>query len=287
MIGNVTALGKMGVKVKEGSDAVEQLRAKFKGFAESDAGTLTGKLDQVTNAWDDVKQAIGEAILGMSDVPGKTNAIRDALVNLKTYIEQNTDKWRQWGRNMLDADWGPIKVFNKIVDKINEAGLALYAMRTGDLGPLRAFRNRGAFDDVEGGGSTRGDTLPTVVVSAKGPPTDTGSGKKTKDVSVPHPDINFSTADKSRIDSLSKDPALKVGGVDLNATPVFGYVCAIIITQVVPGLLALKAFIKSTGVVGRVNLGRLHAEEFTPAVTQAAAGRFVHVEEIGLHVMDK
>lgn len=171
MIGNTTALGKMGIKVKEGADAVEVLRAKFKGFAEADAGTLTGKLDQVTNAWSDVKEAIGNVILGMGDIPGKTNAIRDALVDLKTYIDANAESWRKFVGNLLNPDWAVIRWLNSFSGWLDKIGKVLNRIGDPSGREMAGLRNllhasTGAFGDVSGGSSTtagRG-TLPTVVV---------------------------------------------------------------------------------------------------------------------------
>ena len=42
---------------------MEVLRETFRGFAESEAESVEGKLKQLNNEWSDFKQAVGEAII--------------------------------------------------------------------------------------------------------------------------------------------------------------------------------------------------------------------------------
>lgn len=70
MVGQTATLTRYGIVVKQGQDAMEVLRDSFRGFAVNEAQTFQGKLTQLNNAWDDFKQAIGEALIAGAD--GKT-----------------------------------------------------------------------------------------------------------------------------------------------------------------------------------------------------------------------
>jgi hypothetical protein len=64
MAGETGMLKRYGIVVAENADAMQALRDKFTGFAEKDAGTLEGRIHSIANAWDNVKEAVGRALVG-------------------------------------------------------------------------------------------------------------------------------------------------------------------------------------------------------------------------------
>lgn len=103
MAGETGMLKRYGIVVKEGADAMQALRDKFHGFAEKDAGTLSGRLAAVANAWDNVKEAIGRALLGGDAMKGQTNAIAESLNKLGKWIDDNSE-----GIHTLVAELGKL-----------------------------------------------------------------------------------------------------------------------------------------------------------------------------------
>lgn len=89
MIGETAALKKQGIVIGENADAIEELGKRFNGFAERDAATMQGQLRQVANAWDNVLEALGRAILGMGNASGTTNRLTTTLNGFATWIDEN------------------------------------------------------------------------------------------------------------------------------------------------------------------------------------------------------
>jgi hypothetical protein len=88
-IGETGALKKQGIVIKEGQDAITELSKRFRGFAEHDAATMQGELHQVANAWDNVKEAVGRALLGIDATSVGTTKLVDTLTGLSTWIDAN------------------------------------------------------------------------------------------------------------------------------------------------------------------------------------------------------
>lgn len=90
-IGETAALKKQGIVIKEGSDAIAELSKRFNGFAERDAESMQGQLLQVANAWDNVLESMGRAILGMGGAGETTNKLTDSLNSFATWVDENKD----------------------------------------------------------------------------------------------------------------------------------------------------------------------------------------------------
>lgn len=72
--GNIGRLGKLDSRFKdltktelENGAAIDLIAQKYKGFAEAELDTTAGKLQRLANAWDNVKEKVGEAIVDMGD----------------------------------------------------------------------------------------------------------------------------------------------------------------------------------------------------------------------------
>ncbi|MDP9176698.1 MAG: hypothetical protein M3O61_03360 [Gemmatimonadota bacterium] len=89
MNGNLGPLKKMGVDLRDGGDAMDQLSKKIGGFAEKDAKTFPGQLKLISNAWGEVKEAIGKAILGMDGASSGGEIVVKALQKLQTWVTSN------------------------------------------------------------------------------------------------------------------------------------------------------------------------------------------------------
>lgn len=94
--GNVGALQRYGVQVNtaKGETAdfdtvLGAIDSRFKGTAETMAGTFAGGLDQAANAWDNVKESIGRAITQNEAVKTAMKAVTDLLVTNTGELRQN------------------------------------------------------------------------------------------------------------------------------------------------------------------------------------------------------
>lgn len=102
MVGVTGTLKKYGIVVKEGDDAVETMRKRFKGMAENETRTLAGQVKQLGNEWDDFKEALGRAL---SQAGGGSSIITTMTQTVKTlaqWIEINTGTFKDWAQTILE-----------------------------------------------------------------------------------------------------------------------------------------------------------------------------------------
>ena len=111
--GNIGRLGKLDERFKtlsktelENGAAVDLVAEKYKGFAESELETTSGKLARLNNIWDNVKEKIGGAIVSLADYMAQNSLLVQALTA--------TDE------QMSDAILKG-KIFNGVVADINQS----------------------------------------------------------------------------------------------------------------------------------------------------------------------
>lgn len=97
MIGETSTLKRYGIVVEEGADAVEVLRERFRGFAENEAKTFGGRLRQLTNEWDDFKQAVGEALIAAGDGQGILETLIGVVKTLTEWVNSNKETFTALG----------------------------------------------------------------------------------------------------------------------------------------------------------------------------------------------
>lgn len=206
MAGNTRGLKEFGIMTKDSGEALDQLRTKFKGFADQDGRSLQGRLVQIRNAWGEILEATGNALTGENNLPDALGRIAEKLNEVAGYIDKNGDKWRGWAKNMLDPTWGPANILNKLTTALNNAGLAMRDwgnMGFAGLGPRRAGGGGG------GGGRdvpTGPLSLPGVTVMAGGhstPPPGGGGGTKTGKEKSLIPNIDLSSTNQATLDSIA------------------------------------------------------------------------------------
>lgn len=101
MIGDTSTLKRYGIVVREGADAVAVMREQFRGAAERDGASLSGRLARLRNEWTDVKEALGLAILGTKDATGRIDALSDAMVKLVGWLRENEQAIQDVTRGLL------------------------------------------------------------------------------------------------------------------------------------------------------------------------------------------
>lgn len=98
MVGETGTLSRYGIIVEEGADAMEVLRARFRGMAENEAQDLEGRLVQLNNEWGDFRQAVGDAMIeaggGTSVIETLTGTVKGATI----WVNENRLAIAGWGR---------------------------------------------------------------------------------------------------------------------------------------------------------------------------------------------
>ncbi len=97
MAGQTQTLTRYGIIVEKGADAVETIRKNFKGLAENESRTLSGRLKQLTNEWDDFKQILGEFLVEGTNAPEIIREITAALKDMAAWLEQHKDAATKFG----------------------------------------------------------------------------------------------------------------------------------------------------------------------------------------------
>lgn len=103
LAGQTSTLSRYGIVVKEGADVMELLRRRFGGFAERDGKTFQGRLEQIRNAFADVLEALGKAVLGAGDTGSAMEALTAKLKSLEAWITANRDQIAALVRTIGDA----------------------------------------------------------------------------------------------------------------------------------------------------------------------------------------
>lgn len=89
MMGNEKVFKNFGIVAGTNAEKMEELRRTVAGFAEREAATFTGQLQLIRNAWDDVLEATGDAILNNESLRGNLGGLVGMLRNLETGIREH------------------------------------------------------------------------------------------------------------------------------------------------------------------------------------------------------
>lgn len=92
-VGNVAGLQKIGFEFTKGASdaknfnsALTQIEQRFGGSATAATQTYIGQLEQMANAWDDTKEAVGRFLAQFLDVGGGVNLVTESLRGLQKFI---------------------------------------------------------------------------------------------------------------------------------------------------------------------------------------------------------
>jgi hypothetical protein len=133
MVGQVTGLKKYGIAVKDGDDAIVAMAKDSQGFLDKQAPNLAQAVNKLSFAWNDLKSAIGEAIVdaggGTSAIDLLTTALRDGV----TWVKAHREEVARWGTALVDvarfiAAWVVIPIvrgFTTIVESFEDVGLTI------------------------------------------------------------------------------------------------------------------------------------------------------------------
>lgn len=89
--GNTAMLSRYGIQIREGADAMEELRQKFAGFAATQGAGPGGQLARVANTFRDLQESIGNAITRSAQWTKLMNRLIEVLQGAARWVEANTD----------------------------------------------------------------------------------------------------------------------------------------------------------------------------------------------------
>jgi len=93
MQGSEKVFKNFGIVAGDNASKMEQLRQTVKGFSENEANTFEGTMKRISNAWQEVKRATGEAIITNQAVRDDMGGVVGKLNSLETAIGDNRDSF--------------------------------------------------------------------------------------------------------------------------------------------------------------------------------------------------
>lgn len=91
MNGSTKELKQFGIEADTTKEAMALLSERVQGFAERDGKTFGASLIQIKNAWNEIFEAVGKAIIGNENVTGSLGKVTDALASVAEWIDKNSD----------------------------------------------------------------------------------------------------------------------------------------------------------------------------------------------------
>lgn len=105
-----TIKGLTETQLKNG-EAVAIVAKKYGAFAKEDMTTVEGKAKVLANAFDDLKEAVGEIVAKIFGLGESTGALAEHIANLTKYLQDNKDDIILWGDAFMDVINDVTKVF--------------------------------------------------------------------------------------------------------------------------------------------------------------------------------
>lgn len=121
MAGNTTQLGNLYPAIKGTSDIVGALGEVLKGTAETHAATFGGALERVAVQFGEVKEAIGNALLGTSEMGSAATGLAGLLEGLAKWVEANEDQFQFFVTVLADTFDALVEVGKSIWDVVGPA----------------------------------------------------------------------------------------------------------------------------------------------------------------------
>jgi len=116
ILGETSNFHRMGIVIPEGASAIEYLRQQVQGFAEKDAKTLGGSLDQLKIAWGDYKKAIGFAIVGQNDAADSAQGLTEKIRDQTEWVNRHRDALHGLGMMALWLVTSPFKLLISVME---------------------------------------------------------------------------------------------------------------------------------------------------------------------------
>jgi hypothetical protein len=158
MIGQTDTLKRYGIVVQEGDDALALLQERFAGMAENEAKTLQGQMTQLSNAWGDFQEAIGNALVAMSGSESIIGRVTEGIRALTGWVERNSEQLRLLGEAFVSVGTFAVQQLGYILEGFNRVNSA--------VGTL--LRWLGLLDEEVQGKLVKLGEVPPVIAAAFG-----------------------------------------------------------------------------------------------------------------------
>lgn len=113
--GNAKAFKELGIVTGSHAEKMEELRKRYAGFAENEGRSLTGQLGSLSNAWSDLKKAVGEALTQTAGGQSVIVKVTEVLTDLTNAIKANPDAVRAMGHGVETLARGVLAPFVMIL----------------------------------------------------------------------------------------------------------------------------------------------------------------------------
>lgn len=101
MVGQTRQLRMMGIVVSDAQKALEILAERSMGAAETRAESFAGKVQILTNDWNDFLESIGFVIVGNEEMGGSMETLSQTLKNAAAWVDKNEEAIRSFLNNGL------------------------------------------------------------------------------------------------------------------------------------------------------------------------------------------
>lgn len=115
MNGNIAALQRMGIHVKDAQQGLEVLAQRSFGAAAAEASTFDGQLKQMDNTWNDILKDLGHAIIQSDGATDAFSVMRAALEVLGEWVQNNQKAIGSWVTNGIKFAIDAADVFIRAV----------------------------------------------------------------------------------------------------------------------------------------------------------------------------
>jgi hypothetical protein len=91
MNGNTMALKRMGIEIPKGGDALAALTEKFGGAAQNELNTFGGKVTQLANYFDELREEIGHAMISAGQGANVMDVLSGAIQGATVWVKEHAD----------------------------------------------------------------------------------------------------------------------------------------------------------------------------------------------------
>jgi hypothetical protein len=130
--GDITVLQRYGVEIGTGSDAIAVLASSLENMAK----TAKPATQVLADAFQDFKEALGEALIEASDGDSILDALTQAVRSLTRFVVDNMETWRLWGTRLISAARSAFRFF---VDSVQSVRIRFLELRISLLQARRGF----------------------------------------------------------------------------------------------------------------------------------------------------
>lgn len=121
------ALRDFGISTKDTALAMDELRAKVKGAAETEMNTLEGSLKAADLAYGDLAQSVGEVIEQSPGFQKFARTVVDGLRNMASWVTQHKTMLQGWLAILLAGVTETWNLLNELVRAVVNIGVAAFA----------------------------------------------------------------------------------------------------------------------------------------------------------------